>query len=70
MVDGKKLAVEVPLPSVLEDDDAETEKSERLQLGEVGSSPHNMPSLQTLKNKKGSVNSRYRQNLHPYPHHR
>lgn len=36
MVHGKKLAKERLLPSVLEDDDAETE-SEKLQLGEVGS---------------------------------
>lgn len=34
MVQGKKLAKERLLPSVLEDDDAESEK---LQLGEVGS---------------------------------
>lgn len=38
MVHGKKLAKETLLPSVLEDDDAETE-SEKLQLGEVGGRP-------------------------------
>ncbi|XP_056231409.1 leucine-rich repeat-containing protein 74B isoform X2 [Seriola aureovittata] len=37
MVHGKKLAKETLLPSVLEDDDAETE-SEKLQLGERGAS--------------------------------
>lgn len=36
MAQGKKLAKERLLPSVLEDDDAERE-SEKLQLGEVGS---------------------------------
>lgn len=53
MVHEKKLAKETLLPSVLEDDDAETE-SEKLQLGEVGS----WPSSQVCKLlSKGSVNN-------------
>ena len=38
MVNGKKLAEETAMPSVLEDDDAGAE-SEKLQLGEVGTRP-------------------------------
>lgn len=57
MVHGKKLAKETLLPSVLEDDDAETE-SEKLQLGEVG----NWPSSHVCKLlSKGSVKSSGRQ---------
>lgn len=45
MLNGKKLAKETLLPSVLEDNDAE---SERLQLGEVGELI-TQPSLQTVE---------------------
>lgn len=52
MLHGKKLAKQVLLPSVLEDDDAETE-SGKLQLGEVG----NRLCSQVCKLlSKGSVN--------------
>nr|XP_013768807.1 PREDICTED: uncharacterized protein LOC106456350 [Pundamilia nyererei] len=56
MLHGKKLAKQVLLPSVLEDDDAETE-SGKLQLGEVG----NRLCSQVCKLlSKGSVNDQPR----------